>query len=65
MSKAERWCVRLLLDGKTHTQVAVTIRPPFGIRRADAEVKAIKEAQASGHRAQALDSWPLDWSGTE
>ena len=59
--------MRLLLDGKTETQMTVTIRPrpPFFVHRADAERKAVKEALESGHQARALDSWPLDWSGTE
>lgn len=55
----ERWGVRLLVDGKT-VDVDVVIAPPFGIKKADAEVKAIKAALAAGGKdVRALDSWPL------
>lgn len=50
----EEWQVCLRVDRDIVHRV-VTIRPPFGIRCADAEVKAIKEERAAGAR----DVWAL------
>jgi hypothetical protein len=47
MDDPEIWRVDLLQDG-CHVSREVKIWPPFGIRCADAEVKAIKEARAAG-----------------
>lgn len=61
--RGERWGVRLLVDGKT-IDTETVIYPPFGLRKADAEVKAIKGAVASGGKdVRALDSWPLGEEG--
>lgn len=59
----ERWSVQLEVRsptlGTVRPLVQVTIGPPFGIRCADAEVCAIKNAEAaeSGCDARALRSW--------
>lgn len=49
---SEIWSVRLRYDFRGNTMqeglFEVTINPPFGIRCADAETKAIREAEARG-----------------
>lgn len=47
MRSPEDWEVTILTDQDTITMV-VRIEPPFGIRAADAEVGAIKAAEAFG-----------------
>jgi hypothetical protein len=44
---SEIWVVELDVDGKREER-QVVISPPFGIRCADAEVKAIRSAEADG-----------------
>lgn len=55
---AEIWEVELNLDGdRNRVTRSVEIAPPFGIRCADAEVKAIKAARAEGYpNARAVSS---------
>lgn len=53
----QTWEVALDVDG-SHRVERVTIMPPFGIRRADAEVKAIRrvEGETGARRVRALQS---------
>jgi hypothetical protein len=53
----EKWNVELRVDGRFEVR-DVIIRPPFCIKCADAEVQAIRAAEAEGGKAvQALRSY--------
>lgn len=47
--RAETWNVDLVTKGG-HMSVTIDIYPPFGIRAAEAEAKAIKAATACGEK---------------